>query len=187
MNVEWFSRPLAALGTGMPAGLTGADRVAGWLIYTFVQGKFWTMFSLLFGMGFAVMLTRAERAGRPFLRPYLRRLAASGAVRGRGVHAEGGLLALVAGKIPVRADGVAVAGDHLLAATGHAEGTGLVLDDQRGAELVKFVGEFLGPGIIAVFGTELQQVSADGLPFHGPRQDGCPDTRDSYSMKLQIR
>ena len=76
MNVEWFSRPLATMGTGLPAGLTGLNRVAGWFIYTFVQGKFWTMFSLLFGMGFAVMLTRAERAGRPFLRPYLRRIAA---------------------------------------------------------------------------------------------------------------
>jgi len=76
MNVEWFSRPLATLGTGLTPGLAGANRVAGWLIYTFVQGKFWTMFSLLFGMGFAVMLERANRAGRPFLRPYLRRIAA---------------------------------------------------------------------------------------------------------------
>ena len=76
MNVEWFSRPLATLGTGLAPGLTGADRVAGWLIYTFVQGKFWTMFSLLFGMGFAVMMERARSAGRPFLRPYLRRIAA---------------------------------------------------------------------------------------------------------------
>jgi uncharacterized membrane protein YeiB len=34
------------------------------------------MFSLLFGMGFAVMLTRSERAGRSFLVPYMRRIAA---------------------------------------------------------------------------------------------------------------
>lgn len=34
------------------------------------------MFSLLFGMGFAVMLTRAECAERDFLPPYLRRIAA---------------------------------------------------------------------------------------------------------------
>jgi uncharacterized membrane protein YeiB len=34
------------------------------------------MFSLLFGMGFAVMLTRAERAGRSFLVPYIRRIIA---------------------------------------------------------------------------------------------------------------
>ena len=75
MNIEFFNRPLSSIG-GLPVGVTGVDYWAGWLIYTFVQGKFWTMFSLLFGMGFAVMLTRAERAGRNFLRPYLRRIAA---------------------------------------------------------------------------------------------------------------
>ena len=76
MNVEFFNRPLSELGQGLPASLTGADWLAGWLIYNFVQGKFWTMFSLLFGMGFAVMLTRAERSERNFMRPYLRRIAA---------------------------------------------------------------------------------------------------------------
>jgi uncharacterized protein len=38
-----------------------------------VQSKFWTLFSLLFGMGFAVMIERARRAGRPFVPAYLRR------------------------------------------------------------------------------------------------------------------
>jgi uncharacterized membrane protein YeiB len=76
MNIEWFNRPIAELGMGLPATLNGADWWAGYLIYILVQGKFWTMFSLLFGMGFAVMLTRAERAGRGFLVPYMRRIAA---------------------------------------------------------------------------------------------------------------
>lgn len=76
MNVEYFNRPTAEIGTGLPAFATGIDWLAGWLIYVLVQGKFWTMFSLLFGMGFAVMLTRAERADRDFLRPYMRRIAA---------------------------------------------------------------------------------------------------------------
>jgi uncharacterized membrane protein YeiB len=75
MNVEWFSRPIAELG-GLPTDATGADWWAGYLVFVLVQGKFWTMFSLLFGMGFAVMLTRAERAGRAFLVPYVRRIAA---------------------------------------------------------------------------------------------------------------
>ena len=76
MNIEWFNRPIAELGIGLPATASGADWLAGYLIYILVQGKFWTMFSLLFGMGFAVMLTRAERAGRSFLVPYIRRIAA---------------------------------------------------------------------------------------------------------------
>src|SRR4249919_1612330 len=76
MNVEWFNRPIADLESGLPLDASGLDYVAGWMIYTFVRGKFWTMFSLLFGMGFAVMLARAERAQRDFVTPYLRRIAA---------------------------------------------------------------------------------------------------------------
>jgi uncharacterized protein len=41
----------------------------------FVQGKFFTLFSLLFGAGFAVMAQRAEVAGRDFTPFYLRRSA----------------------------------------------------------------------------------------------------------------
>jgi len=74
MNIEWFGgRPLVTMQLGLDANLRGIDHVVGWIIYTFVQGKFWTLFSLLFGMGFAVMLTQAERAGRSFVVPYLRR------------------------------------------------------------------------------------------------------------------
>ncbi len=73
MNIEWFSRPFQELGHGIPAGLMGADHAAAWFVYFFVQGKFWTLFSLLFGMGFAVMAERAKAAGRPFSAIYLRR------------------------------------------------------------------------------------------------------------------
>jgi len=76
MNIEWFNRPFASFGEGMPRGLTGIDWFASWFIAYFVQGKFWTIFSLLFGMGFAVMLVRAERAGREFTKVYLRRILA---------------------------------------------------------------------------------------------------------------
>ncbi len=76
MNIEFFNRSMSGIGEGMPVGLTGMDWFASWFISYFVQGKFWTIFSLLFGMGFAVMLTRSERAGRAFLGPYLRRILA---------------------------------------------------------------------------------------------------------------
>ncbi|MDB5746535.1 MAG: hypothetical protein JWP72_1383 [Massilia sp.] len=76
MNVEYFNRAISQIGTGLQAGLTGPNLWIGYFVQYFVVGKFWTIFSLLFGMGFAVMLTRAERAGRPFLVPYLRRIAA---------------------------------------------------------------------------------------------------------------
>jgi len=76
MNVEFFNRSMAGIGEGMPRGLTGLDWFASWFIAYFVQGKFWTIFAMLFGMGFAVMLTRAERAHRKLMVPYLRRTLA---------------------------------------------------------------------------------------------------------------
>ena len=76
MNIEWFNRPITSIGEGMPRGLTGIDWLASWFIAYFVQGKFWTIFSLLFGMGFAVMMTRAAQAGREFKIVYLRRVLA---------------------------------------------------------------------------------------------------------------
>ncbi|MDP2004849.1 MAG: DUF418 domain-containing protein [Rubrivivax sp.] len=76
MNIEFFNRTFASFNEGMPRGLTGADWLASWFVAYFVQGKFWTIFSLLFGMGFAVMLVRAEQAGREFKQVYLRRVLA---------------------------------------------------------------------------------------------------------------
>jgi uncharacterized membrane protein YeiB len=76
MNVEFFNRPIHELDLGLPLNVTGIDYWAGWFVHVFIRGKFWTMFSLLFGMGFAVMLGRAEAAGRPFLAPYIRRTLA---------------------------------------------------------------------------------------------------------------
>ncbi len=75
MNVEFFNRAMNEIGGGIKAGLTGTDWLVAHFVAYFVIGKFWTTFSLLFGMGFAVMLTRAERAQRPFLTPYMRRIA----------------------------------------------------------------------------------------------------------------
>ena len=51
MNIEWFNRSSSGIGLGMPLGLTGIDWFASWFIAYFIQGKFWTIFSLLFGMG----------------------------------------------------------------------------------------------------------------------------------------
>ncbi len=73
MNIEGMAGPLLGSMSGFDPDLTGADRVADGLIYFFVQGKFFTLFSLLFGMGFAVMSARADTAGRPFAGVYWRR------------------------------------------------------------------------------------------------------------------
>lgn len=78
MNIEFFNRPVGDLGNGMPVGLTGWNWLASYVIAYFVAGKFWTIFSLLFGMGFALMLTRSEMKGQAFFQTYLRRLFALG-------------------------------------------------------------------------------------------------------------
>ena len=73
MNVEYFSASLMDLSEGIAPGERGLDWLADAFVYVFVRGKFWTLFSLLFGMGFAVMLGRARDAGRGFVPLYLRR------------------------------------------------------------------------------------------------------------------
>lgn len=73
MNIEAMAGPLDRAMTGLDPALTGIDRWADAAVYVLVQGKFYTLFSLLFGMGFAVMMRRADAAGRPFATLYLRR------------------------------------------------------------------------------------------------------------------
>ncbi len=76
MNVEYFGRPLVDMGAGVDPDQAPLDYALSWLVYVFVQGKFWILFSLLFGMGFAMMDERATRAGIDFRTLYLRRSAA---------------------------------------------------------------------------------------------------------------
>jgi len=76
MNIEWFNRPMQQMGSGIPADATGLDHAVAWFVHVFVAGKFWTMFSLLFGMGFVLMSGRIAGAGLSVERVYLRRMAA---------------------------------------------------------------------------------------------------------------
>jgi uncharacterized protein len=73
MNIEWFNRAIISLG-GHDTTLTGVDHAVGWLIRCFVEGKFYKLFALIFGMGFAVMLLRAKEVGRPFGAWFFRRM-----------------------------------------------------------------------------------------------------------------
>jgi uncharacterized protein len=76
MNLEAFTGPITQAMTGINAQFVGADRWADAFIYIFVQGKFWTLFSTLFGVGFALMFQRLQARGADFLGIYLRRLSA---------------------------------------------------------------------------------------------------------------
>ena len=72
MNIEFFNLPMQMYGAGVVPG-QGIDTIAGLFVHLFVTGKFWVLFALLFGMGFAIMRERAAAAGRPFVGLYLRR------------------------------------------------------------------------------------------------------------------
>lgn len=73
MNIEWFNRSGTDLRT-FDVSLTGLDHATGWLVRAFVEGKFYKLFALLFGMGFAVMLVRARELDRPFGAWFVRRM-----------------------------------------------------------------------------------------------------------------
>jgi uncharacterized protein len=51
-----------------------ADHVAMWFIAFFAEDRFYSLYSFLFGLGFALQLGRAEQRGVPFFSVYRRRL-----------------------------------------------------------------------------------------------------------------
>lgn len=63
------------LNAGFYTGpLTAADSAARWATTVFSAGKFFTLFSLLFGVTLAMQLDRAENASRPFAARWTRRM-----------------------------------------------------------------------------------------------------------------
>lgn len=58
-------------------GFSGAaDQVAWWTVHLLLDEKARPMFTFLFGLGFAILMQRAEARGTPFVAKYARRLAA---------------------------------------------------------------------------------------------------------------
>lgn len=75
-NMRGFAGPLASY---FQPGLIWKTRADFWVqafVDTFIQGKFITIFAFLFGVGFAVQFTRAEKRHARFARFYSRRLLA---------------------------------------------------------------------------------------------------------------
>ena len=66
--------------------VTPADAFYDRVVQTLFEERFWTIFGILFGAGFALQLRRAELSGRSFGSAYLRRMAAL-AVFGLFTHA----------------------------------------------------------------------------------------------------
>lgn len=61
-NMQWFSG-YGMLPEALAAQSTFADRIIHFLVHFFVEGKFYSIFSFLFGFGFALQIARAAERG----------------------------------------------------------------------------------------------------------------------------
>lgn len=75
-NMRGFAGPLTSYFRPNLIWHTQLDFWVQAFIDTFIQGKFITIFAFLFGVGFAVQFTRAEKRHGRFVRVYIRRLFA---------------------------------------------------------------------------------------------------------------
>lgn len=74
VNMHLFGFPAQELLIGSEESGPLIDRIAAWGIQVFAESKFYPIFSLLFGLGFALQIQRAEARGTRFVPFYLRRL-----------------------------------------------------------------------------------------------------------------
>lgn len=72
-NMQWFSGYGFAPET-IAAGAPLADRVTHFLVHFFIEGKFYSIFSFLFGFGFALQIARANERGDSNAALFKRRL-----------------------------------------------------------------------------------------------------------------
>ena len=75
-NMRGFNGPLAAYFDHSLMWTDPVSRAAQGFVDLFISGKFITLFAFMFGIGFAVMLERAESRGAAFRAVYVRRLVA---------------------------------------------------------------------------------------------------------------
>ena len=71
-----FSQPFQSILFPADPGMPWYDRAATWLIHFLAEGKFYALFSMLFGLGMILLMGRVEARGRRFVPFYIRRLLA---------------------------------------------------------------------------------------------------------------
>ena len=75
INLPGFFTPYALESSGaVELFPSRVDKAAEWLVNFFGSGKFNSMFSFLFGVGFAIQMDRAQAKNAPFAGMYFRRL-----------------------------------------------------------------------------------------------------------------
>ncbi len=73
VNMELFNHAIQSVAIGIEATGT-VDQLARWFIAFFGEGKFYSIFAFLFGLGFAIQQQRIEERNGRFFPLYLRRL-----------------------------------------------------------------------------------------------------------------
>jgi uncharacterized protein len=76
VNMAIFSQPFQAILFPADPEMPWYDWAATWLIHFLGEGKFYALFSLLFGLGMILLMERIEARGRKFAPFYARRLLA---------------------------------------------------------------------------------------------------------------
>ena len=74
VNMAIFYAPFQQLLFPADPAAAWYDRAATWLIHFLAEGKFYALFSLLFGLGLTLLMSRIEARGGRFVPLYLRRL-----------------------------------------------------------------------------------------------------------------
>ena len=75
VNFQFFTRPMTSIVMAPDPSMSGLDQIASGLIAVLAETKFYALFSMLFGAGFALMLHRARASDSRFWPLYLRRIA----------------------------------------------------------------------------------------------------------------
>ncbi|MEM7053046.1 MAG: DUF418 domain-containing protein [Pseudomonadota bacterium] len=74
VNFALFTAPIQSIMLGPDPSLQGIDATANWLVRWLAEGKFYALFSMLFGAGFALTFLKAEQTGASYRGVYFRRL-----------------------------------------------------------------------------------------------------------------
>jgi len=85
VNIHLFAAPIGEMfSPAPPEGSSTLDSIAHYAVKALATGKFYPLFSMMFGMGMAIQLMRARQAGRTsgmhFAAFYWRRLVVLGAI-----------------------------------------------------------------------------------------------------------
>lgn len=74
VNMTIFARPIQSILFPLDPAAPWFDRAADWLIHFLGEGKFYALFSMLFGLGLTLLMDRVEGRDGKFVPLYLRRL-----------------------------------------------------------------------------------------------------------------